>query len=492
MKKNLISKKEHDIIKQELNIEKWPLFAPSTCRKKSRVFKRIITLENGDIITRTVTIGKVNEDEVNILRIGDYKVFCAVVKLWEEADRPIENEINFTLYSIARVLKLTWSGKTVKEICESLTRLRDIPIVWKNSYYQKETNTMETTTKHFNILERLEIFERKLYYKTENIYFAFSKFKINFKIISNLLNNYSKPVYLDVILKFKKEISILLYGYIDLVMADKECFERKTKELFIDLGLAEYSRPSKRKQLLEPALKELEGAELTTGILSYLKLEKTVDGTDYKVVFRKSKKKLKVEDKTTKGQILIQNIIEQKKLPDNRKVEIKDNPLLSKLVDLGVTEKVAKNLLKENKAEFIEDWINIVTIERKDVVEDKAAYLVKAIKDNWSLSAKVKKKRIKIEEEKDKKLREEELKLKKEYNNYLIPKVDECLKNIDKKIIKKELKDYQELYLKKHPEEFRESMLKVKSVRDDIEKNYKIIKAKKFNLITLEEWKSQR
>lgn len=483
MNKNLISKKEHDIIKQELNIEKWPLFAPSTCRKKSRVFKRIITLENGDIITRTVTIGKVNEDEVNILRIGDYKVFCAVVKLWEEADRPIENEINFTLYSIARVLKLTWSGKTVKEICESLTRLRDIPIVWKNSYYQKETNTMETTTKHFNILERLEIFERKLYYKTENIYFAFSKFKINFKIINNLLNNYSKPVYLDVILKFKKEISILLYGYIDLVMADKECFERKTNELFIDLGLAEYSRPSARKRLLEPALKELEGTELTTGILSYLKLEKTVDGTDYKVVFRKSKKKLKVEDKTTKGQILIQNIAEQKKLPDSKKTEIKDNPLLLKLVGLGITEKVAKDLVKSYNNEFIEDRISDAIIN-KETVENMPAFIVKSIKDKWELSPKTKKKRKKVEEEKEKKL-------KTEYNNFLIGSVNKCLEGMNKKTIKKELENYRDEFINKYPEDLRESVRNCK-ITPQIEISYKLNKAKKLGLVTFEEWKSQR
>jgi len=488
MNKNRIPKKTREIIKQELNIQKWPLFAPSTCRSKSRTFTRIVTLENGDKITRKVIIGKVNENEVDILRIGDYKIFCVLIKLWEDAGKPNNDKVKFTLHSIAELLNIAWSGKTFKEIYKSLERLRGVLIKWEDSFYQKETKTTEKLISYFNILEDLDIFERKRY-KAEQVYFAFSVFKLNSKIINNLLNNYSKPVYLDVILKFKKEISILLYGYIDLIMADKDWFERKTKELFLDLGLTEYEYPSQRTRLLEPALKELEGAELTTGILSYLNLEKTVDGTDYKVVFKKSKKKLKLEDKINTTQILIQNIVEQKKSPDNKKVEIKDNPLLLKLVDLGVTEKVAKNLLKENKAEFIEDWINIVTIERKDVVEDKAAYLVKAIKDNWGLSAKVKKKRIKIEEERDKKLREKELKLKKEYNNYLIPKVDECLKNMDKKIIKKELESYQEKYLKKHPEEFRESILELKSTRDDIEKNYKINKAKKLNLITFEDWK---
>lgn len=122
----------------------------------------------------------------------------------------------------------------------------------------------------------------KLKMEKNQLYFALSSFKLNYRIINNLLHNHSKPLYLDIILKFKKEISVLLYRHVDLIMANKNFYERRTQELFNDLELGEYKYSSKRKQLLEPALKELEGIELTTGILNYAKLEKTTDGKDWK------------------------------------------------------------------------------------------------------------------------------------------------------------------------------------------------------------------
>lgn len=296
MEQQIIPKEKRETIRQELNIEKWPLFATSTYRKKSREITREVTLENGDKATRKVTIGKINEDEVGILRIADYKILCALVKLWEEAGRPANTGVNFALHEISHSLRIDWGGKTYKEIHRALTRLKAIPITWEDSFYQKDTKTTEKMIDYFNILEDLRIFERKRD-KADQPYFAFSIFKLNYRIVNNLLNNYSKPLFLDVILKFKKEISVLLYGHIDLVMADKNLYERKTQQLFGDLELSEYNYPSQRKRLLEPVLEELEGVELTTGILSQAKLEKTVDGKDWKVVFRKSRKGSKIEYK---------------------------------------------------------------------------------------------------------------------------------------------------------------------------------------------------
>ena len=76
---------------------------------------------------------------------------------------------------------------------------------------------------------------------------------------------------------------------IDLIMADKNHFERCTLELFADLGLtgASYRNPSKRKQNLERALQELQGILLTTGVLKSAIIERTKNGKDFKVVFHK-------------------------------------------------------------------------------------------------------------------------------------------------------------------------------------------------------------
>src|SRR5574341_1643311 len=58
---------------------------------------------------------------------------------------------------------------------------------------------------------------------------------------------------------------------------------------FDDLGLegTAYKNASKRKQNLLPALKELQGIQLSTGYITSIKLERTKDDKDYKLVVDK-------------------------------------------------------------------------------------------------------------------------------------------------------------------------------------------------------------
>ncbi len=404
MGKEIILKEDREIIRQELNIQKWPLFAPSTCRKKSREITREVILENGDKVTRKVTIGKVNENEVDILRITDYKVFNALVKLWEEAGRPAAKRVHFTLYSMSGSLKTTGGGRNYKELHKALERLRSVPIKWEDSFYQKESDTTEKIVKYFNILEDLEIFERKRD-KADQPYFAFSVFKLNYRIINNLLNNYSKPLYLDVLLKFKKEISVLLYGHIDLIMADKNLYERRTRELFSDLELSEYSRPSARKRLLEPALRELEGVELTTGILDYAKLEKTIDGKDWKVVFRKSRKRPKIEYKK-----------EQEKTNNNagQAIEFFNQKFPDKKGTL--TEDTVEKLIIEYSLDKV--MLHISRISNDGSVNNPIGLLRVSLEKDWDLpptKEEIQEKEKQARDEREKKQREEQQLEKERY-----------------------------------------------------------------------------
>ena len=89
-------------------------------------------------------------------------------------------------------------------------------------------------------------------------------------------------------LSFKSEIAQLLYTHLDLMLARRTTYERKTRELFDDLGLdgKAYRNVSNRVQKLKPALEELTGVRLSTGFIVSATLEKTADGKDYKIVIR--------------------------------------------------------------------------------------------------------------------------------------------------------------------------------------------------------------
>lgn len=401
MEKTLIPEKRK-VIRQELNIEKWPLFAPSTSRKKSREITREILLENGNRAERKVTIGKTQQGEMGILRIVDYKVFCGLVGIWEEAGKPKEGKTNFAIHNLAKSLKLQWGRSTYRHIYKALERLKVIPIIWEDSFYQKESNTTERMVRYFNILDELVIFERRA---GDQLYLAFSSFKLNNRIISNLLNNHTKPLYLDEIVKFKKEISVLLYRYIDLVMADKNYFERRTQALFSDLELSEYKYPSKRKQLLSPVLEELEGAELSTGMISHANLKKTTDGKDWKVVFRKSRKGLKLERR--------------------EKQENENNEAASVIELFNKRFPLKKGMLKEEAAEALikkysldKVMLNISRISNDGTVNNPVGLLRTSLEKEWDLpptKEEIRQQEKQARDEKEKKEREQQQREREEY-----------------------------------------------------------------------------
>ena len=274
------------IIRSELNVEKWAiLFATSKFRGKSReVYRHIREARVGVIVGRQKD-DRGNVIEVGILRVPDLKVFYGLIKLWELAGRPADEPVRAGFRELARVLGKQWGGEEYQQLRLALERLRRIPIDWVGSFYRKETGTLEEYISQTNILSVLELYRRE---RAADLHAGFA-FKFDDHLLSNLLSNHTKPLNLDVILGFRKELSVLLYCHIDLVLADKVKYERKTAELFEDLAIkgVKYRYPSARKQNLEPALGELKGVRLSTGILQQATLERTSGGKDYKAIFVK-------------------------------------------------------------------------------------------------------------------------------------------------------------------------------------------------------------
>lgn len=287
-------------VRPDLNLEKWSIWQPAySHNKKTRILRRETTDDQGNTLTSQVTIGYV--DEIGTLTTEDQKTCYALIKIWENGGRATE-QTHFSLRKISKVKKKRWGGNVIDSETHSLTRLRAIPLILKNAYYNSMTKETIDVLDTFNILADLKIIKRKIdgHVTKEAGYFKFNDY-----ILNNLLNNYTKPVLLDVVLSFKSEIAQLLYTHIDLVMARRDYYERRTKELFFDdLGLrgeTEYKYPSGRKRKLEKALRELQGVRLSTGVITRATLEKTKDGKDYKIVIEKN------------GQIDLPGIIEDRK-----------------------------------------------------------------------------------------------------------------------------------------------------------------------------------
>ncbi len=430
MKNLTILEKPNPIIRQELNLEKWPIFTSSTSRKKSREIIRSSTLENGDKILRKVTIGKTSSGELDVFRIFDYKVFSVLIYLWEKAGRPINTKVSFALHEIAQTLGLSWGGKTLRAISNSLHRLKEIPIIWENSFFNKATGLTDTMTFSFSLLDNCDIFERS---GDTRIYFSFSSFKLNEKITTSLLNNNSKPVYLNVVIGLKKDISVLLYRHIDLVMSDKNIYERRTEELFKDLDLGEYKYPSDRRRLLDPVLKELQGVELTTGFIKMAKMEKTKDEKDWKIVFVKEAKK--PTQQLREPQVLdVENIKTNNESTPEQQQEIEESNSEVGLVVQSfnqrfpqytgtLSEELAANLIGNYSLEKV--MLHVARTPSHSSTNNPAGFLKKSLEENWSLPPTGEEIQVKEKQAKNKLEQEKKDAEQKQQEKYFLEKGEE-------------------------------------------------------------------
>jgi hypothetical protein len=279
-------------IRTELNIEKWPAIWNPTHSKihsKSNVQPRTLERET-NAIDGTRTISKVTINPIahlGDLTTDDQRTLYALIKHWEDRGKPA-HETAFSIRAVAKLLhKKGWGTNVIDAVTGSLERLRGTMLVWTRAYRSKDQRVEDSETVYINILSKLKIVRRKVdgHITTEAGYFQFDD-----NILKNLLTNYTKPFLFEVFIDIRGEIALKLYSYLDLIMADKYHFERCTRELFEDLGLkgASYRNPSKRKQNLESAFKELTGIMLTTGVLKSATIVKTKDGKDFKAVFHKA------------------------------------------------------------------------------------------------------------------------------------------------------------------------------------------------------------
>src|SRR5512135_1412583 len=277
-------------IRSELNVEKWSFWQPANARNgspKEKAFERGIESPSGNRVTAKLTVKPTVDGNPTT---KDQRVYYALVKHWGERGRS-PDFTPFSLQRLARLLRMPWGRCTRESLNASLFRLRGTLFIWEQAFEDKTTGRVLSRLDTFNLLSDLKIARIKDEGKVNK---EVGYFRFHDAVLKNLLANHTKPVLIDVVLSFRSEIAQILYTHLDLILADKTSYERRTKELFQDLGLAgkEYGKVSARKRTLERALPELQGKPLTTGTITTAKLEPTKDGAEFKLVVRKGKAKV--------------------------------------------------------------------------------------------------------------------------------------------------------------------------------------------------------
>lgn len=278
-------------IRNDLNFEKNPnIFLPAQGRGeiKDRIIKWETKSEDGSVATSQIKIYPLAD--YGNLNTEDQKVLYALIKLWDEKDRP--EILYFSLSELAKKLKKSWSSRTHKSLKQSLLRLSVTSFVWFNSYREGVTKKYFKELRAFTILTDLHIAEAGEEQSHPNKQSC--RIRFNLYLDSNLRSKHTQPIFYNQIIRFKSGIAQLIYQHLELVMHDKTRYERTSYNLFFEdlqLECVDYKYPSGRKKALDIAVKELQGVVIPSGIVN-VSVEFTKDKQDYKIVVIKEEQTL--------------------------------------------------------------------------------------------------------------------------------------------------------------------------------------------------------
>jgi hypothetical protein len=278
-----------DLLPVELNIAKFSsfIFTPSHARNGvlARVKTWVIDIKGKKALAKIL----VEPVDQQILNTFDYRTYLTLQKLWWERPRdPVEGWTAISLRELARTMKLGWGKKQLSLLKRSLRSLRKVPITWQYSFFDKDAGRHHFFEEPINLLSRLRIYESRNLQSRNEGYEGVSYFRFNEQIEKNLLRQHTKPILVDVVMEIRGEIALSLYSFLDVVMADKFTWQRRSALLLEeDLSVrGKYIWPSERLRLIRRAIEELEGKPVSTGILQ-LAMARTKDGKDYKLIVRK-------------------------------------------------------------------------------------------------------------------------------------------------------------------------------------------------------------
>jgi len=384
-KSQILDKTSNLIVRSELNLEQNSVFTVSTYRGNSREIVVRETSPGGEITERKAIIGKTAGGfETGVLTTHHFKVYLALLELWEKAGRPVDKTVHFTTLKVIKRLGMKDSGEEYRRLKRWLRELRQIPVTFVNAFYIRAV-AKHTDLADMTILNHLHVYERNNVGREKKTR-GYGEFQFDRHILASLVNNHSHPLRLDVIKDFRKhkDLAILLYTYLDRNLAIRPKYEIRLEKLFdhLDLSQGYIPYPAKRKHRLEPVLEQLRGKPLSTGILSYCRILKTKDDKDYKLVCRKKPASKKLENgKEEPLQLVSQPELELE--PKEHKSE-----LLSSLLQKGLTEKQAKNLLSEKGEDVVKAQLDYLPFRLEEYKGqgrevNEAAIFYESIKDNW-------------------------------------------------------------------------------------------------------------
>jgi len=372
-----------EIIKSEVNLLLLPFF---TLERKDKRLK--IEVEGKGKIPGTKIFWKVSADsEYGYPGPFDREVHKAIEQIVSEILREkgkIENPIPFSIYDLCKRMGIEGGGN-YQPIRKTLERIQTTTIKSVGTFYSKEDKRWIEDI--FHLYDRVVFKGKELpngEIADDNYLFLGSWY------LQNLNSRYTKPIDYTYWRSLKSKIASRLYEILGIkfygIRNKKGCdITYKYSTLCQLLPLTPYRYISQAKRQLNSGNDELKD----TGFIS--KYEWSENGNkDWLISYWPGER---AKEEIRRAKIKNINNRTEEYLPgqkeevrwhsSNIECHLKEQAeLINKLVKVNVSKITAENLIKNNDQELIEKWIEAINYTNAD---DKAAYIVKAIRENWQV-----------------------------------------------------------------------------------------------------------
>ena len=421
-----------DVIRAEVNFLIFPFFAlwDKDVKKRTETEVKMIVEREGEKLAVLWNVSA--NPKFGYPASFDKRVHKAIEQIIAELPRPIQNPISLgSFYNIFKRMGVEKvGGSQYKKIKDALSRIRATTVVSKAAFYSK--NEEMFIDDEFGLYDRVVSKGKRL----ENGEIADTNYLyLNSWYLENINSHYVKPIDWKYYNSLENPISQRLYEllgvkFYGVIRRGGKSLSYKYSTLCDLLPATPQKYRSLAKQAFDPAHEKLK----KTGFLAGYRWSDTSPKTkgDWRITYfvgkrvRDEIKKFKeyyeppkndtqglpepelipvadevfeTDDPTPKKPAKVQIKPEkpQTKQPEPaQELTSEESDLIDQLTAHNVSKNVAEELVKIFDHEVIREWTQ--AIDYADA-EDRAAYLVKAIKENWQTPEKYTRAKERIEQE---------------------------------------------------------------------------------------------
>ncbi len=349
-----------DFINIEANLAALGFFTPSNKRIRERKTVKITKYVDGKKEERRVTFIPIDLGLPTAPADQDkYLVFMKIVQDLKKKQGTINNPITFTTAEILNYLGKTDAGKNYKEVQDWLQKMRFTGIISDRAVYyagRKEWRS-DTVNVFGRVVSKGAELENGII--AEKHYVFLSDWQLE-----NLRHNHALPLDLETYKRLKNHIAKALLPALQIALYASQSqgyFEKRYTELCQFLRIRKYRYVSDIKRKLGSSLDELQ----QHGYIKRWEIAKTADGKEYKIIFWHGEK-FYLDQRGSKGKPQSSALEEGSDITDrpdgnHSKVtappetkaqqeaeqRIDSQPLVTRLMKRGISEKKAQQLLAE-------------------------------------------------------------------------------------------------------------------------------------------------